>query len=389
MSDPPSPIPPRTLWTRRGLLWTLAGAAVGALACRRPHAPEAAAAGTRFESFPISRLDSFLTPTADFFVRDHFGLPPPLAHWSVSIEGDVESPFSVGLDELAKLDRKDLPVTLECAGNAGRNGVGWAGGQRAWGGASTASFQGVSLAELLARAKPRATVREIAFIGADEGFERGSSERHAFARSVPLDAALAPSALLATGMNGAGLPAMHGGPVRALFPGRYATDSVKWLTRIRALSSPFDGFYEKERYRRATPDNPAGVPVGELRVQSEIARPKPGERLPQGLLVDISGVAWGGRGGVDRVEVSVDGGATFAQAAFVDPDRPFCWRRWRWSWRPDRPGPRLLMARATDRSGASQPLASEEELGLGYSLSGPDRIQYANNAVPVIPVTVV
>ena len=328
--------------------------------------------GARFEGFPISRVDSFLTPNADFFVRDHFGLPPLTPRWSVSIEGDVESPFAVGLDDLAKLHQQDLPVTLECAGNAGRNGVGWAGSQRAWGGASTASFKGVSLAELLARAKPRGTVREIALIGADEGFERGATQRHAFARSVPLEAAMASSALLATGMNGAELPALHGGPLRALFPGRYATDSVKWLTRIRALSGPFDGFYQRERYRRAAPDNPAGVTLGELRVQSEIARPKPAERLPQGLLVDITGVTWGGRGGVDRVEVSVDGGATFAQAAFLDPDRPHCWRRWRWSWRPDRPGPRLILARATDRSGAAQPLASDEELGLGYSMSGPD-----------------
>jgi hypothetical protein len=131
------------------------------------------------------------------------------------------------------------------------------------------------------------------------------------------------------------------------------------------------------------------VALGELRVQSEIARPKPGDRLPQGLLVDIVGVAWGGSGGVDRVQVSVDGGTSYAAAELIDPDRPFCWRRWRWSWRPDRPGSRMILARATDRAGTSQPLASDEELGLGYSVSGPDRIQYANNSAPVIPVTVV
>jgi DMSO/TMAO reductase YedYZ molybdopterin-dependent catalytic subunit len=381
---------PGTLWTRRGLLWTLAGAAVGAVACRRSHPSDAALApGSRFEGFPISRIDTFLTPTPDFFVRDHFGVPPIPPYWSLSLEGDVENPMTLGLADLAKLGRQELPVTLECAGNAGRNGAGWAGSQRAWGGASTASFQGVSLAELLARAKPRATVKEIALIGADEGVERDSKESHPFARSVPLEAALAPSALLATGMNGTDLPQLHGGPLRAVLPGRYATDSVKWLTRIRALSRPFDGFYQTDRYRRATRDNPAGVTLGELRVQSEVARPKPGDRLPQGLLVDITGVAWGGRGGIQRVQVSVDGGATFAEAAFLDPDRPFCWRRWRWSWRPDRPGARMIMARATDRSGVSQPLTSEDELGSSYSLSGPDRIQYADNAVPLIPVTVV
>lgn len=345
-------------------------------------------AGARFEGFPVSRVDSFLTPTADFFVRDHFGVPALAAStWTVSVEGDVEAPFVLRLDELGRLASSELPVTLECAGNAGHNGEGRMAARRAWGGASTASFRGVPLAELLRRARPRATVQEIALVGADEGAERGTSASHAFARSVPLEAAMAPSALLATGMNGAPLPSLHGGPLRAVLPGRYATDAVKWLTRIRALSTPFDGFYQRERYRILTPER--AVELGELRVQSEIARPGSGERVPQGLPVDVTGVAWGGRGGVERVEVSVDGGATFAAADFLDPDRPYCWRRWRWIWRPGGKGPRTILARATDRSGVSQPIESDDVTGRRESLSGPDRIQYANNAMPAIDVLVV
>jgi DMSO/TMAO reductase YedYZ molybdopterin-dependent catalytic subunit len=194
--------------------------------------------------------------------------------------------------------------------------------------------------------------------------------------------------MLATRMNDAPLPGLHGGPIRAIFPDRYATDSVKWLVRIVVLSRPFDGFYQQHRYRRATRDDSVGVALGELRVQSEISRPTAGERVRRDGPVDVSGVAWGGHGGIDRVEVSVDGGASFAEASFIDPKRPYCWRRWRWSWRPERAGPRLILARATDATGASQPFASDEELGKSYSVSGRDRIQYANNAVPIIPVDV-
>ena len=101
--------------------------------------------------------------------------------------------------------------------------------------------------------------------------------------------------------------------------------------------------------------------------------------------MDVVGVAWGGRGGVSRVEVSVDGGKTFGEASFDDPDRPGCWRRWRWSWRPEAVGPRLLVARATDGTGATQPFASDEELGNRFSVSGPDRINTPTTPFPSFP----
>ncbi len=380
-------------WTRRGLLTALGAAALGSAACRRLGlGRHALHGGSRFDSFPIWRLDGFVTPTAAFFVRDHFGIPGDALHgegWTVRVEGDVERPFELSLAEIGAAALVERPVTLECAGNAGRNGIGpWTGGGRAYGGASTAVFGGHALAPLLERAGPKPGVVEIVFEGADAGAERGSDERHVFARSVPLAKALAPESMLATRMNGDTLPVRHGGPLRALFPGRYATDSVKWLRRIRAISAPFDGYYQSRRYVRKAPGDPNVHQLGDLRVQSEIARPRPGAKLPVGLAVDVVGVAWGGHGGLAKVEVSVDGGETFAPATFLDPDRPFCWRRWRHTWTPERPGPRLLLARATDGTGASQPFASGEELGRSYSVSGLDRIQYADNAVPIVPVVV-
>ena len=378
-------------WTRRELLQTL-GWTLGAAACRPTQQGNPRSVGARFDGFPIQRVDSFLTPTADFFVRDHFGVPDVAEragdNWTLRVDGDVEASRTLSLAELAMYPKMDVPVTLECAGNAGRNGLGWPGGPRAWGGASTASFQGISLAALLQLARPRSGAREVVLFGADIGAERGSSRVEPFARSVPLASALAGPSILATGMNGARLPTLHGGPLRAVFPGRYATDSVKWLARISILSTPFSGLYQAHRYRRATRLDPVGTPLGELRLQNEIVRPLAGAQLPAGLLTDVMGVTWGGVGGVERVDVSVDGGQSFVAATFIDPDRPNCWRRWTWPWKPEHPGPRLLLARAVDRSGEAQPMASEEERGLSYSVSGPDRIQYANNSVPVIPVTV-
>ncbi len=111
-------------WSRRGLLWVMAGVALDG--CRRndsvsstPPAPLA----PRFDGFPIDRLDGFLTPTADFFVRDHFGVPAAAnqdpARWTLAIEGEVARPLHVTVAELAALPQIERPVTLECAGNAG------------------------------------------------------------------------------------------------------------------------------------------------------------------------------------------------------------------------------------------------------------------------------
>ena len=185
-------------------------------ACQRSAARTEAPTTARFDSFPIAQLEGFLTPPGSFFVRDHFGTPPEASmsagQWTVTVEGDVDRPQTLTLQDLASLTRLDQPVTLECAGNAGRNGLGWPGGPRAWGGASTAAFQGFPLAAVLRRAGPKPGVVEVVLEGCDRGQERGSSEQNAFARSVPLDVALLPSSMLATGMNGLPLPAVHGGP---------------------------------------------------------------------------------------------------------------------------------------------------------------------------------
>jgi hypothetical protein len=177
--------------------------------------------------------------------------------------------------------------------------------------------------------------------------------------------------------------------VRAIIPDRFATDSVKWLTKIRATSTPFDGFFQVHRYRWGTPANPVGEPLGNLRVVAELTYPSMGEQIPRGVPYLIRGVAWGGSGGIKDAVVSTDGGAKFEPVEWLDPVVPHCWRRFKRTWIPTEPGPRILMSRATDTTGQTQPLLSQDELGTGFSIAGPDRIQYANNAIQVVPVVVI
>jgi DMSO/TMAO reductase YedYZ molybdopterin-dependent catalytic subunit len=174
---------------------------------------------------------------------------------------------------------------------------------------------------------------------------------------VSIDKAL-DDVLIAYAMNGVDIPQDHGFPVRAIVPGHFGMASVKWLTHIGVLEESFQGYWQTIDY--AFWDEIDGIPVrsplSEMKLKSEIARPRTLERLPKGQPYTIAGAAWSGSTDVVAVEVTTDGGKTWATAEFVDPVRPHAWRRWSYDWQtPDRAGPRTLMSRAKNAAGTSQP----------------------------------
>jgi sulfane dehydrogenase subunit SoxC len=101
------------------------------------------------------------------------------------------------------------------------------------------------------------------------------------------------------------------------------------------------------------------------------------ERFVRAGRVPLSGRAWSGQAPVTRVEVSTDGGGSWADATLAAPDpaHPFAWRAWTYEWTA-RPGRVELLTRATDEVG-SQPVEAEW-----------NRQGMANNLVQRVPVTV-
>ena len=175
-------------------------------------------------AFNFASLKGWLTPNPQFFLRSHFGVPriDASAAWAITITGSVERQRSFGIDDLLKMPEQEQVVTLECAGN----GVGM-------GMVSNARWAGVSLSALLAVAGVSADATEVTLVGADGGVEReqGNLKVDAYARSIPIKKALDPNTLVVWKMNGEALPPAHGGPARAIVPGWYGMDSVKWLNR--------------------------------------------------------------------------------------------------------------------------------------------------------------
>jgi DMSO/TMAO reductase YedYZ molybdopterin-dependent catalytic subunit len=315
-------------------------------------------------------IGGVVMPNAHFYVRNHFQVPrlDPTT-WRLNVGGRVERPLSLSLRELRAMPSQTAVVTLECAGNGRSLLQPPVDGER-WdvGAVSTAEWTGVPLAEVLDRAGIAADAREVLFRGADGGTVEASQEMVHFERSLTVEDALHEKTLLAYVMNGEPLPVQHGYPVRLVVPGWYAVTSVKWLTDIEVVDTPFEGYFQRERYiyDRGNDGTMGGEPVRLQRVRSLITDPGEGEEIDCGD-VTVRGVAWSGAAAIARVEVSV-GGGPWQDARLVGDVRPHSWRWWELMTRIDRPGTVVLRARATDLGGRTQ---SEEPdwNRLGYGVN--------------------
>jgi DMSO/TMAO reductase YedYZ molybdopterin-dependent catalytic subunit len=319
---------------------------------------------------PFGSLDGFITPVDRFFVRGHFPIPQvDVKTWRLRIEGEVETLLELTYEELRQMESRTIAVTLECAGN-GRAFLTPAASGAQWerGAVSTAEWTGVLLSEVLRRAVPKPCAHEIIFEGADRGEikepPRPGGEIH-YARSMPLEKANE-DVLLAFKMNGQDLTPAHGAPLRLIVPGWYGMASVKWLTRIIASALPFNGYYQTIDYAywERGLSVPTLVPITEMQVKSQIARPGFADAVRAGETYPVLGAAWTSVAEIARVELSTDGGETWQNTKLLGEPIRNAWRLWAYDWQvPTIPGKVTLMARATDSLGRTQPTERDQDRG--------------------------
>lgn len=315
---------------------------------------------------PVAGFADNITPVEHFFVRTHVYVPGvELNGWRLKVEGEVATPLTLTMADIRSLPSTEVVAVAECAGN-GRTFYEppLPGAQWSYGGVGNGRWRGVLLADVLKKAGMKGSAVEVLFDGADVPIGTMPD----FQRAIPVKKALDPNTLLAYEMNGETLPVKHGFPLRAVVPG-WASDSwTKWLTSIRVLDKPFDGFFMTGAYRRpATPVPPGAAippeqmqPVTSLRVKSVIASPYDGSQVQIGKPVSIRGVAWSGDNGpVTAVDVSTDGGRGWKPARFEGEATQFGFRSWQFPWTPTRESYYSVIARAHDKSGDSQPFVQE------------------------------
>jgi len=293
----------------------------------------------------LGLIDGLYVPNELFFVRSNGGIPDiDPTSWRLTIDGEVAAPAEFSLSDLEQMPQVELPAFLECTGN-GRSrfdpvaeGTTWkndAAGNAIWG--------GVRLRELLEAVQPTDAGVEVVSQGGDlETMQRG----------LPLSVALQPGTLIALRMNGDPLPVAHGAPTRLLVPGWAGIASTKWLTRLTVSDRPFTGPFQGDLYVIYDADGVPIQPVREMPVKSVIANPTDGAVMPGNG--SAYGYAWSGHGGIESVETSFDGGASWQPATIAQEAGPYSWVRWEQSLALP-PGTHELCARATDRRGLTQP----------------------------------
>ena len=337
------------------------------------------ALANRNSGMPLEALRYDVTPAGLHYLLIHFDIPDLDAFaWRLRLEGQAARPAQLSLEELKRMRSKTVRTTLECAGN-GRGQVSPRYPSMPWleEGVSTADWTGVPLAILLDQVELEKSALEIVFHGADRGFDGGIE--HDYARSLTVAEALREDVLLAYEMNGAPLLPQHGAPLRLVVPGWYGMASVKWLTRIEAIGTAFDGVQQAKSYHFRREAGEQGVPCTRMRVNSLMAPPGIPDffgrrRTVDAGSVEILGRAWSGDGEVKRVEFSVDG--AWREAVLDPPSGAHAWRRWRASWQAS-PGRHELRCRATDATGAVQPLEPP------WDVTG-----FGNNSAQCVEVTV-
>lgn len=317
---------------------------------------------------PIEYFRHYITPNDALFVRWHISnLPTSIDpdEWRLKVGGNTERELSLSLGDLRKFEKVGYTAVIQCSGN-GRSFFEprVPGGQWANGAMGNVTWAGARLKDVLAKAGLKAGSVDISFNGLDSPPLPTVPD---FVKSLPVDKALEDDIIIAYEMNGADLPMLNGYPARLIVPGWYATYWVKSLSDIRVLSKPFDGFWVKTAYR--IPDNPCGcvppgtvppktTPINRLTTRSLIVTPGPDYVVAANRPVEVTGLALSGGYGIRDVLVSVDGGRNWEEAKLGEERGKYSWTHWSYTWKPSAPGPHVLMARATDRIGGSQPLDS-------------------------------
>jgi DMSO/TMAO reductase YedYZ molybdopterin-dependent catalytic subunit len=270
------------------------------------------------------KLTPVITSVADFYHVSKNISDPVVdgASWSLTIDGKVTKPLTFTYDDIVARSRTQNITTLACISNELNGDL-----------AGTAEWTGLPLRELLEEAGVDESTVDIVFRAAD-GYDD----------SIPLAQAMHPTTLLVTGMNGEPLPPDHGFPVRLIVPPIYGMKNVKWVERIEAVDHDYQGYWQTRGWSDPAP----------YQIWGRIDTPSSSDELPAGPAV-AAGVASAGNRGIFSVEISLDEGATWADATLepsINPD--FTWVRWVFPFEATGPAVNILM-RATDGEGNVAP----------------------------------
>jgi DMSO/TMAO reductase YedYZ molybdopterin-dependent catalytic subunit len=280
-------------------------------------------------SIDVPGMPKLITPASSFYLIDTALRSPRIdaSTWKLSIKGAVDNPIELSYKDLLGMSTREADITLSCVSNEVGGGL-----------VSNGRWTGVLLSDVLAEAgvsRDKITRASQQLVGRSvDGFTTG------FRTNIALDGR---EALVAFGLNGSELPLEHGYPVRLVVPGLYGyVSATKWITEIELTDWDFDAYWIQRTWSKEGP----------VKTQSRIDTVEDGTQIPAGK-TPIGGIAWAPHRGIERVEVSIDGGATWNEARLAKQLALDTWRQYVYDW-VAKPGQYTLQVRATDGTGETQ-----------------------------------
>jgi sulfane dehydrogenase subunit SoxC len=315
---------------------------------------------------PLHDSVGILTPSSLHYERHHSGIPTidPAKHRLV-VHGLVDRPLSLSMAEIRRLPSMTRILALECGGNSGSEWAATTGPdvQRSYGLLSGSEWTGVPLSLLLAEAGVQARASWVIAEGADAC---------RMMRSIPL-AKARENSMLAYGQNGEAMRPAQGYPLRLINPGWEGNTNVKWVHSLKVTDQPYMARDETSKYTDLMPDGKARIFTYAMEAKSVITFPSGGQTLPARGLYELTGLAWSGRGRIERVEVTTTGGKTWVKAELQEPRLPIALTRFRLAWRFDGQDT-IVASRAIDETGYVQPtraaLIAARGTNSGYHYNG-------------------
>jgi DMSO/TMAO reductase YedYZ molybdopterin-dependent catalytic subunit len=280
-------------------------------------------------SIDVPGMPKLITPASTFYLIDTALSSPRIDvnDWTLSVKGAVDNPVDFSYKDLLGMSTREADITLSCVSNPVGGGL-----------VSNGRWTGVLLSDVLEEAgmsRDKITNASRQLVGRSvDGFTTG------FKTDIALDGR---NALVAFGLNGSELPIKHGYPVRLVIPGLYGyVSATKWLTEIELTNWNFDAYWIQRTWSKEGP----------VKTQSRIDTVNDGDNLSPGKN-PIGGIAWAPHRGIEKVEVSTDGGETWNTAHLAKQLAEDTWRQYVYDWNA-RPGDYTIQVRATDGNGETQ-----------------------------------
>ncbi len=298
-------------------------------------------------SIDVPGMPKLITPASSFYLIDTALQSPRVDAntWKLSVKGAVDSPVEFSYKDLLGMNTRESDITLSCVSNPVGGGL-----------VSNGRWTGVLLSDVLAEAgvsRDKITRASQQLVGRSvDGWTSG------FKTDIALDGR---EALVAFGLNGSELPVKHGYPVRLVVPGLYGyISATKWLSEIELTSWDFNAYWIQRTWTKEGP----------VKTQSRIDTVQDGAQIAAGM-TPVGGVAWAPHRGIERVEISTDGGATWNEARLAKQLALDTWRQWVYDW-DAKPGRYTLQVRATDGEGETQTAKERPPHGAPSGAGGTD-----------------